>query len=294
MSATSTGHTDFSGLWIPLITPFHKGKVDREAITSLVKRLRADGIKGIVVCGSTGEAAALVKAEQLEVLDTTLEAAPGLPVVMGVSGYNLVETAAWVQELAAWPLAGLLVPAPHYIRPSQAGLLHWFHKLADASAAPLVIYDIPYRTGVQLERQTLLQLAMHARIQAIKDCGGDAAKTLALIAQGKLQVLAGEDLQMFATVAQGGVGAIAASAHLATARFVRLIALLRAGQLPEARVLWNGLVPWVEAVFAEPNPAPVKAMLAHHGVIHNELRAPMTVSSSGHVARMLGMLQTLA
>ena len=283
--------TDFSGLWIPLITPFYQGKVDGQALKALVKRLRADGVKGFVVCGSTGEAAALDKAEQLQVLDTTLKAAVGLPVVMGMSGYNLQETSAWVRELATWPLAGLLVPAPHYVRPSQAGLLHWFTTLADASTVPLIVYDIPYRTGVQLERQTLLELAQHPRIQAVKDCGGDTAKTLALIANGKLQVLAGEDLQMFATVAQGGVGAIAASAHLRTARFVRMIELLRAGELVDARGLWTALVPWIEAVFAEPNPAPIKAMLAYHGLIRNALRAPMTLSCPDHVAHMVRLGQ---
>lgn len=289
---------DFSGLWIPLVTPFRQGdntgQVDLPAITALVQQLAADGIKGFVVCGSTGEAAALDKTEQLQVLDATLKAAPGLPVVMGLSGYNLKETSAWVRELGTWPIDGLLVPPPHYVRPSQAGLLHWFITLADASAVPLMVYDIPYRTGVTIERQTLRELAQHPRIQAIKDCGGDAAKTLALIAQGKLQVLAGEDLQMFATMAQGGVGAIAASAHLATTRFVRLVELLRAGQLAEARGLWTSLVPLVEAVFAQPNPGPVKGVLAHQGLVRNVLRAPMTASSSEHVAQMVCLLQALA
>lgn len=294
MPASTNTDTDFSGLWIPLITPLHQGKVDLPAITTLVKRLCADGIQGIVVCGSTGEAAALDKAEQLEVLDTTLNAAPGLPVVMGLSGYHLGATTGWIRELAAWPIAGLLVPAPPYIRPSQAGLLNWFNTLADASGVPLIIYDIPYRTGVQLERHTLMELAGHPNIRAIKDCGGDAAKTLALIAHGKLQVLAGEDLQIFATVAQGGAGAIAASAHLGTGRFVRVLQLLAAGDLVRARASWAALVPWIEAVFAEPNPAPIKAMLARAGVIHNELRAPMTASSPEHIARMDRLRQELS
>ena len=164
---------DFSGLWIPLVTPFHAGQVDHEALAALARRLRADGVKGLVVCGSTGEAAALGEQEQLEVLDTVLSAAAGLPVIMGLSGYHLEQTVAWVTALSAMPVAGLLVPAPHYIRPSQAGLSQWFTTLADASAAPLVIYDIPYRTGVHIERQTLLELALHPRIQAIKDCAGD-------------------------------------------------------------------------------------------------------------------------
>lgn len=283
--------TDFSGLWIPLITPFHKGDVDLQAIASLVKRLRADGARGVVLCGSTGEAAALDRAEQLAILCATRAAVPGLPVVMGLSGYHLPETVAWVRELAATPIAGLLVPAPHYIRPSQAGLLHWFRALADASSVPLIVYDIPYRTGVTLERRTLLELAEHPQIQAIKDCGGDGAKTLALIAQGKLQVLAGEDLQMFATIAQGGVGAIAASAHLHTALFVQLIDRLRTGQLSQAREIWATLVPWIEGAFAEPNPAPVKALLAHQGIIHNELRAPMMACSAELAAKLVQWLQ---
>ena len=286
--------TDFSGLWIPLITPFIDGKVDLLAITKLVRQLREAGIAGVVVCGSTGEAAALDTSEQLDVLTTTLAAAPGLPVVMGVSGYHLPHMLAWVDKLASFPLAGLLVPAPYYIRPSQAGLLSWFHAIADTSAVPLIVYDIPYRTGVVLDRSTLLELALHPRIQAVKDCGGELAKTLALISQGRLQVLAGEDLQMFATVAQGGAGAIAASAHIGTAQFVRLLQLLQAGDMAQARLLWTRLVPLVEAVFAEPNPAPVKAMLAQLGLVRNELRAPMVPASAAHAERLAVLLQQFA
>ena len=98
----------------------------------------------------------------------------------------------------------------------------------------MIVYDIPYRTGSGIDRQTLLELALHPHIQAIKDCGGDAAKTLAVIAQGRLQVLAGDDLQIFSTVAQGGVGAIAASAHIGTAHFVRLLELLKQGDIDVA------------------------------------------------------------
>ncbi len=282
----TTTDTDFSGLWIPLVTPFRAGAVDHAALDQLVRRLRADGVSGFVACGSTGEAAALDTAEQLAVLDTTLQAADGCPVVMGMSDYHLAQALDRVRELACRPIAGLLVPAPHYIRPSQAGLLHWFHCLADASRVPLIVYDIPARTGVSLDRETLLELACHPGIRAIKDCGADTAKTLALIAQGKLQVLAGDDLQMFATVAQGGAGAIAASAHLLTPAFVQLIRRLRTGDCGDVRDLWLTLVPWIEAVFAEPNPAPVKAMLASLGVIDGALRAPMTVCSARHLASM--------
>ena len=260
-----TTHTDFSGLWVALVTPFRDGAVDHSALAALVRRLASDGVTGFVPCGSTGEAAALDEAEQLAVLDTVLEAAGGLPVVMGVSGYHLGKATAWARKLSERPLAGLLVSAPHYVRPSQAGLLEWFRAIADASSVPVLVYDIPYRTGVTIARDTLLALAAHPRIRGIKDCGGDMAKTRAVIADGRLQVLTGEDHQIFATMAEGGVGAIAASGNVQTRRFVRLVRLMAENRLAEARAEWQALQPLVEMLFAEPNPGPVKALLAHAG-----------------------------
>ena len=286
MPAVSASPALFQGLWIPLVTPFKDGAVDHPALVRLTTTLAAQGVSGFVACGSTGEAAALDKDEQLAVLETVLGAAQGLPVVMGLSGYHLGQTAAWVQTLARYPLAGLLVPAPHYIRPSQEGLLHWFRTLANASAVPLVVYDIPYRTGAMLTTETLLAMAEHPRIRAIKDCGGNAAKTQALIADGRLAVLAGEDAQMFSTLAWGGHGAIAASAHWQAPRFVELMELLRVGDLPEARRVWRALSPWIDACFAEPNPAPLKAVLAHAGWMRNELRAPMMPASEALTERL--------
>ena len=187
MSAPTHSTPVFSGLWIALVTPFKDGQVDHPALRRLVKKLGADGATGFVACGSTGEAAALDEAEQLAVLETVLAASGGLPVVMGVSGYHLPQMLEWVRLLSQKPLAGLLVPAPIYIRPSQAGLLHWFEAIANASTLPVLIYDIPYRTGARIDCETLQKLAHHPNIQAIKDCGGDAHKTLTLIADNQLQ-----------------------------------------------------------------------------------------------------------
>jgi 4-hydroxy-tetrahydrodipicolinate synthase len=281
---------DFTGLWIPLITPFHHDAVDHPALTRLVKHLAKEGVAGFVACGSTGEAAALDKAEQLAVLDTVLQASDGLPVVMGLSGYHMEQTLAWIETLCQLPIAGLLVPAPHYIRPSQAGLQHWFTALANCATKPLIVYDIPARTGSHLTLETLLALAAHRNIRAIKDCGGDAAKTQALINDGRLQVLTGEDAQILATLRMGGVGAIAASAHLKTAQFVQLLDLMHRSELQQAQQLWETLAPLVHAVFAEPNPALVKAPLAHQGLIHNELRLPMMPASKAGEQRLLALL----
>lgn len=278
---------DFSGLWIPLVTPFDQDKVDYPALKRLVAHYRASGIAGLVVCGSTGEAAALSDEEQLEVLQTVLAEASGLPAIMGLSGYHLGKTVARVRALSQLNIAGILLPAPSYIRPSQAGLIEWFTALADASAVPVVLYDIPYRTGSKMELETIRGLAAHPRIQALKDCGGDPAKTRALIADGELQVLAGEDVNIFSTVAAGGRGAIAAAAHLHTARFAEIVRRIQAGDLAEAETLWVPLPPLIEALFAEPNPGPLKALLARQGLLRDELRSPMTRASADLVERLV-------
>lgn len=291
---------DFSGLWIPLVTPFRRGPadqadradpVDHAALRALVHSLRGQGIAGLVACGSTGEAAALDEAEQDAALDTVLAAADGLPVVMGLSGYHLGHVLARVRSLAHRPLAGLLVPPPHYVRPSQAGLQGWFESIAEASAFPLIVYDIPYRTGATLELATLRALARHPRIRALKDCGGQAAKTQALIADGALQVLAGEDAQIFSTLAAGGAGAIAASAHWQPARWVQCMQAIAAGDLQRARQLWQALLPLVEPFFAEPNPAPIKALLAAQGQMEGGLRAPMTAASPALAQHLVALAE---
>ena len=296
-SSSTVPSPDFSGLWIPLVTPFRDGAVDHAALARLTAHLARTGIRGVVVCGSTGEAAALSKEEQLGCLRTVAAHAGGLPLVMGLSGHHLPDTRAWVQRLAAPdvpPLAGLLVPAPHYVRPAQDGLRAWFTALADASTVPLVVYDIPYRTGATLARETLLALAAHPNIRAVKDCGGDPGKTLALIRDGRLQVLAGEDAQLFATVAQGGAGAIAASAHVHTRRFVAVLDAIAVGDLPCARQAWHPLVPLIEALFAEANPGPLKALLAAQGWCANELRAPMTAASESHAQHLRALSEAVA
>jgi 4-hydroxy-tetrahydrodipicolinate synthase len=283
---------DFSGLWIPLITPFHDGHnndVDKLSLKRLVAHYRSSGITGLVVCGSTGEAAALSDDEQLDVLDIVMHEAGPLQVMFGVSGYHLGKVEARIKTLAAWGTAGILLSAPHYIRPAQAGLIDWFTTLADASAVPVIVYDIPYRTGVEITLETLLTLASRPSICAVKDCGGDPLKTSALIADGGLQVLCGEDASIFETMAQGGDGAIAAAAHVHTARFVKIIELLKAGKTAAANALWEPLLPLIEKLFSEPNPGPIKAPLASHGLIHNELRRPMT-RASGAVADKLRQL----
>ncbi len=273
--------TGFTGIWVPLVTPFQDGEIDFPALQEMARRLTGAGIAGLIACGTTGEAAALSEQEQLAVLDAVIAAVPQAPVAMGLSDNNLPSLLARLVQIQRRPIAGLLVPPPYYIRPSQAALVAYFKTLADAAAVPLIVYNIPYRTGVAMELATLRAIAEHPRVTAIKDCGGDAALTMQLIADGKLAVLAGEDQQILSTLCLGGSGAIAASAHLRPDLFARLPQLVRSGQLEEARSVFYRLLPMIHRVFEEPNPAPLKAALGMLGHMRDELRAPMLTASPG-------------
>lgn len=286
-STASAAH--FSGIWIPLVTPFQGDAVDHAALDVLVRYYVEAGVAGFVALGTTGEPAALDDREQDAVLATVLAAAGGLPVVVGVSGNHTASVCERVSSLNALPIAGVLAAAPYYIRPSQAGVIGHFQAIADASCKPVIVYDIPSRTGVHIELPSLLELAAHERIVAVKDCGGSLDKTLALILDGRLDVLCGEDLDMFGALCAGASGAIAATAHLRPERFVAMEKALREDRLSEARALWRTLVPLVRAAFAEPNPGPVKAALASIGLMRNELRAPMT-RVSGELEETLARL----
>ena len=266
----------FSGIWIPLVTPFTHGAVDHDALRRLVKRYADAGVSGIVALGTTGEPASLSESEQDEVLATILGAATGLPIVAGVAGNSLARSTERVEYLSETPVAGILISPPYYIRPSQAGIVDYFTRLADTSTKPIVLYEIPYRTGVRIEIETLLRLAAHPRIQAIKDCAGSLETTLALIGDGRLRVLAGDDINIFTTLCLGGNGGILATAHIRPDLFVAMYHAVAGGRLEEGRKIFRELVPIIQALFSEANPGPVKAALALEGLIHDELRPPMT------------------
>ena len=285
--------SSFQGIWVPVVTPFHDGAIDFIGLRRLVSHLLEKHVAGIMVCTTTGEAAALSRQEQLAVLDAVLQLVPAHRVVMGLAGNNQIELLQFQREILQRPIAGLLVPAPSYIRPSQAGLVAFFHSVADASSVPIILYDIPYRTGATFEQATLLTIVTHPRIVAIKDCGGNLGNTLALLASGEVDVLCGEDVQMFNALCLGATGAIAASAHIRTAEFVALWQQVRDNQLAEARATFFRLLPLINTMFMEPNPAPVKAALALQGLIGSELRAPMQAAGADVIAR-LQQVQNLA
>jgi 4-hydroxy-tetrahydrodipicolinate synthase len=276
----------FAGIWVALVTPFQHQAVDHAALRKLVAHQRQAGVHGLVALGSTGEASALDEAEQDAVLATILSEAGDLPVIAGLSGQHVGQVHQRLQTLKRLPLAGLLCPAPSYVRPSQAGLIDYFSRLADESVAPVLLYDIPYRSGVALSVETILMLAEHPQITGIKDCGGSLDKTQALIADGRLAVLCGEDHLIFHHLCLGAQGAISATANVLPDRLVAMYEAISHERLAAARQLHHALMPQVQALFAEPNPGVVKAALAQQGWCTDEVRPPMLAASEASRQRL--------
>lgn len=284
----------FQGIWVPIVSPFLQDSPDCVALGRLARHLADSGITGIVVGATTGEGACLSLDEQLQMADALRDGLPAnYPLVLGLNCMDTRSARDHARRLAAVRPAGLLVTAPPYVRPTQNGILRHFEAVAEAAETAIVIYDIPYRTGTEIDLATLQTLAEHPRIQAIKSCGASVDRLMQLIHETPLQVLIGEDSQLFAALAMGASGAIAASAHYRPTLWVELMARLQRGDLAGARRLATPLQRVSRALFAEPNPAPIKAWLAHEGWIANELRLPFLPAQAATLARLQALDQCL-
>jgi 4-hydroxy-tetrahydrodipicolinate synthase len=284
----------FEGIWIPLVTPFKNGQVDLNTAQQLALSMLDAGVHGLVVCGTTGEAATLSEGEQSRLLAAILEVVQSTcPVLMGISGSDTRMLADKVSRLDRECPAGFLVSAPSYVRPSQEGIRLHFDAIANATDNAIVLYNIPSRTGVNIELNTVIALERHPNIIAIKECGGNLTQMAELINRSGLQVFCGDDAMLFHTLCLGGHGAISAAAHIRPDLFVQLFELTRAGDIASARALFNQLLPIIQLLFSEPNPAPVKAALAMLGQVQEELRVPMTPMSKPGRGKLSDALVTL-
>jgi 4-hydroxy-tetrahydrodipicolinate synthase len=194
-----------------------------------------------------------------------------------------------LDETAGWPIDGYLISSPYYSRPSQRGLVQHFTALADHASWPVALYNIPYRASVNLETETLLELARHPNIVGMKDCGANRAQSIELLRRrpAGFRVLTGEDALYFEALSDGADGAILLSAHIETATFAAIGKLFRDGQIDAARERWEEVAELTRLLFAEPSPAPAKYWLARNGLIDSaEVRLPMVEVSSELAARL--------
>jgi 4-hydroxy-tetrahydrodipicolinate synthase len=281
------------GVWLPLITPFRAGELDDTSLRRLVRHYVAEPIDGLILAATTGEGLTLDE-EESERLTTLcrgeLEAiGRRLPLYFGLSGSDTRKLLMTLARTARWPVDGYLIACPYYTRPSQEGLYRHFTALADATTKPIVIYNIPYRTGVNLMNETMLRLAEHPNIVGVKDCSADAAQSFDLLRDRPVgfSVLTGEDALFYGALTQGADGGILAAAHVATHAYVAVRNRLLGGDQPGALAEWRRLVDLPRLLFAEPSPGPIKHWLWRAGLIDSpEVRLPMAPISDALAARL--------
>ncbi len=272
-----------NGVWLPLITPFRDDRLDEASLRRLIRHYGAEPVDGLILAATTGEGLTLNDAE-IERLVRVAAVELGtighrIPVFLGVSGSYTKKVAAALEATANWPIDGYLIACPYYTRPSQEGLYRHFSALADATTRPIMIYNIPYRTGVNLGNETMLRLAERGNIAGVKDCCADAAQSFDLLRArpSGFAVLTGEDALFYTALTQGADGGILASAHIQTRAFAAIRDTLIQGDQPGALAAWRQLADLPRLLFAEPSPAPIKHWLWRAGLIDSpEVRLPMT------------------
>ncbi|MCP3021956.1 4-hydroxy-tetrahydrodipicolinate synthase [Cupriavidus basilensis] len=265
-------------LWLPLVTPMQGGELDLACAQRLAAHYVASGVDGLVILGTTGEGGLLTRDERLMFTAAVLEAVDGaLPVLAGVGGVDTRVVCEQVRQLDRFDLAGYLVPPPYYLRPGDEGIAWHVERVADATWRPLMLYNVPKRTGCNMSPALVQRLAAHPRVVAVKEC--DAAGLRALAGNDRLAVFCGEDAAMLDHLLAGGDGVVPACAHIRPDLFVRLLQLVAQGRVAEARALFASLSPLISLLFSEPNPAPVKTALALCGLAGSELRRPLVPAS---------------
>jgi 4-hydroxy-tetrahydrodipicolinate synthase len=271
--------TRLTGCGTALATPFTRGgEIDERALRGFVDWQIDEGIDFVVPCGSTGEAATMTPAEQRRVVEITVEQARGrVPVVAGAGNNDTrkaVETSKMMKEVGA---THLLHVSPAYNKPPQRGIVAHFLAIAEAVDLPVVVYNVPGRTGSNVEAATTLELAKHPRIVAVKEASANLPQITDCIVgrPNGFTVLSGDDELTLPILALGGDGLISVISNVVPKLMTELVRLGRAGKLEEARALHLRLLPWMRAAFIESNPLPVKAALAMIGKMENVLRLPL-------------------
>jgi 4-hydroxy-tetrahydrodipicolinate synthase len=284
--------TSLHGLWLPLVTPFCNGALDEVSLRRLVRHYAALPVNGLVLAATTGESLTLEPRETERLVFTVRNEVGGarnLPVCLGLSGSNTSALLDTLDRTAAWPIDGYLISCPYYSRPSQRGLQLHFGALADRAAHPVMLYNIPYRTGVNLGNEAMLRLADHPDIVGLKDCSADRNQSLDLMRRRPLgfAVLTGEDAQYYEALIDGADGGILASAHIETETFANIRSLVVAGERDAALSCWRSVAELTRLLFSEPSPAPIKYWLWRTGLIDSaEVRLPMTEVSADLAARL--------
>ena len=268
----------FAGAGVALVTPFKKDEsLDEAALRRLLKRQVEGGIDVLVPCGTTGESVTMTSGEQERVIAITLEEAGKLPVLAGAGSNDTRVAIEKTKRACALGAHGILSVGPYYNKPTPEGFHRHFSAIADASTAPVVVYNVPGRTGSNIDAKTLLRLAAHPNISAVKEASGSLGQIMDILRDRPpgFEVLSGDDAFTLAVMAHGGEGVISVCANQVPREMHELVAACARGEFAAARQIHYRLLKLMNLNFVESNPVPVKASLAMMGLCEEAFRSPL-------------------
>jgi 4-hydroxy-tetrahydrodipicolinate synthase len=268
------------GVWLPIVTPFSDNKIDYQSYKKLIEYYTPKGISGFIPNGTTGECPTIEDYEFEELLEKTVEFNNNrLPIYYGLGGNNTHKIIRLLNIVEKYHIDGILSVSPYYNRPDQHGIFEHFKAISDSTDLKIIIYNIPYRTGRNIENDTLLKLAELDNIVGVKDSCGNINQTMDLLFHhpDNFSVLTGEDILFYLNLVLGGDGGILAASHLETEKFVSMKNSIDKNDHKTALEIWKTIEKFIPLLFKEPNPAPIKYYLAQKGLIKSaELRLPLT------------------
>ncbi|MBP1910583.1 4-hydroxy-tetrahydrodipicolinate synthase [Methanolobus bombayensis] len=286
----------FEGVMPALVTPFtNDNSIDSESFRNIVNYVEEGGVSGVVACGTTGESATLSTAEHKELINLCIDCA-NVPVVAGTGSNNTVEAIELTKHAADVGADGALIISPYYTRPNNAGLIAHFKKVAESADIPIILYNVPSRTGQDMPLEVIVELSKVDNIVAVKEASGDLGKLSQIIEETTdedFNVLSGEDGLTYPIFALGGAGVISVVANIVPEKMVKLYEAVNAGDLKTARQLHFEMAPLIRALFTETNPIPVKRAVELIGLSSGNIRLPLAPLSEENSVTLENALRNL-
>ncbi len=283
----------FQGVYTAVITPFHKGAIDYDSYFRLLDLQIKGGVNGVVPCGTTGESPTLSHEEHKKLIQETVAHVKGrVQVIAGTGSNSTAEAIELTEEACRSGVDGLLSVNPYYNKPTQEGMFQHFKAIAEKATKPIMLYNIPGRTNVNLLPETVKRLSEISNIRSIKEATGDLgqmAKVVALLPKD-FTLLSGDDNLTLPVLSIGGRGVVSVVSNLFPKSVVEMVTLFQKGQVLESQSLYFKLLPVFISAFIETNPIPIKAAMSWFGYSQNELRLPMTALSEGEPANQFKKL----
>lgn len=289
--------TPFTGLGTALVTPFNRdGSVDEASVRRLASRQVAAGVHFVSPCGTTGEAPTLSDREKLRVIEIVVDEVAGrVPVLAGAGGYDTREVAALAREVEIVGADGILSVTPYYNKPTPDGLYEHFKTIAASTRLPIVLYNVPGRTGINLDVKTVSRLAQIPNIVGVKEASANVIQMCEIYATcaEPFLLLGGDDPLTVAVMAIGGRGIISVASNAMPSEMVQIVELCENGDFAAARKLHSWLLPFIQVNFVEANPIPLKAAMAAMGLLEENYRLPLVAPSAAARERIMEVLQRL-